>query len=141
MTSLSLTTSRRIDAPIETVFNAWLDAATLAKFMIPGEGMSVPSAEADGREGGRFSLVMKAGDQEIPHAGTYLTIDRYSKIVFTWESPFSVDGSTVTLNLSSTDDGATNIELTHVKFPDETSRDNHHQGWDAILAVLASIVE
>jgi uncharacterized protein YndB with AHSA1/START domain len=141
MTTLSLTTSRIINAPIETVFNAWLDPATLSKFMIPGDGMTVPSADADGKEGGRFSIVMRAGDQDIPHAGTYLTIERYSKIVFTWESPFSVDGSTVTLNLSSNDTGATEIELVHEKFPDETSRDNHHSGWDNILSALAGVVE
>lgn len=48
MTDLSLTVSRNISAPAETVFNAWLDPAMLAKFMAPGPGMTVPSADTNG---------------------------------------------------------------------------------------------
>ncbi len=135
MTELSLTTSRTINAPAERVFNAWLDPAMLARFMTPGPGMTVPKAEADPTEGGRFAIVMKAGDDEIPHAGTYLKINPHSQLVFTWESPFSVDGSTVTLDLSEVD-GGTEVTLTHVKFASEETRDNHLGGWGAILEAL-----
>lgn len=135
MTDLTLTTSRMINASPEAVFNAWLDPKMLVRFMIPGDGMSVPSAKADAREGGRFDLIMKAGEDEMPHGGEYKVIDPHSKIVFSWESPFSVDGSTVTLKLTPKD-GGTNLELTHVKFADEGSRDNHLGGWAGILAKL-----
>lgn len=139
MSDLSLTVSRVIDAPREAVFQAWLNPDMLARFMIPGDGMTVPSAEADAREGGRFSIVMQAGDNQIPHSGTYLTIDPHSKLVFTWESPFSADGSTVTIDLLPQGDG-TAITLTHVKFPDEESRANHEGGWGSILSKLAALV-
>lgn len=137
MTELSLTVSRQIAAPIESVFNAWLDPRMLARFMTPGAGMTVPKAEADPVEGGRFAIIMKAGENEIPHAGTYQEITRHSRLVFTWESPFSVDGSTVTLDFSGKD-GMTNVALTHVKFASEESRDNHKGGWSAILDALAA---
>ncbi len=139
MSELSLTTSRVIKAPAEKVFNAWLKAETLTKFMIPGEGMSPPRVESDGKEGGRFSITMIAGEQEIPHAGTYLTVTPFTKIVFTWESPFSVDGSTVTLDFKPVNDNETELTLTHVKFPNEESRDNHNAGWARILEVLGSV--
>lgn len=135
MTDLSLTLSRNINAPIEAVFNAWLDPEMIAKFMTPGEGMSVINASAEPHTGGRFALTMVAGENEIPHGGIYKVIDPHSKIVFTWESPFSVDGSTVTLNLSEKD-GGTDIELIHVKFADEEARNNHEGGWASILAAL-----
>lgn len=135
MTDLSLTVSRNIKAPIEAVFNAWLDPEMIAKFMTPGEGMSVINASAEPRTGGRFDLTMVAGENEIPHGGVYQIIDPHSQIVFTWESPFSVDGSKVTLNLSEAD-GGTDIELVHVKFADEEARDNHNGGWTMILAAL-----
>ena len=48
---LTLNVSRKIKAPVESVYNAWLNPEMLAKFMIAGEGMSVPRAEADPREG------------------------------------------------------------------------------------------
>ena len=138
MTELSLTTSRTIKAPAERVFNAWLDPKMLARFMRPAEGVTVSSAETDPREGGRFALVMNAGDKQIPHAGTYTLIKRHSRLVFTWESPHTVDGSTVTLDFTPVD-GGTLVKLHHVKFPSEESRDNHEGGWAKILAALAEV--
>jgi len=139
MTELSLNVSRTINAPAEALFNAWLDPDMLARFMLPGKGTTVPKAATDPVEGGRFDIMMKAGDQELPHAGTYKKIDRHSKIIFTWESPFSVDGSTVTLDFKPVD-GGTEVNLHHVKFPTEESRDNHEGGWKSILAKLDEAV-
>ena len=138
MTELSLTTSRTIKAPAERVFNAWLDPKMLARFMRPAEGVTVSSAETDPRDGGRFALVMNAGDKQIPHAGTYTLIKRHSRLVFTWESPHTVDGSTVTLDFTPVD-GGTLVKLHHVKFPSEESRDNHEGGWAKILAALDEV--
>ena len=135
MTDLSLTAARTISASRERVFNAWLDPEMLKRFMVPGPGMSTPKAATDPVEGGRFDLVMKAGDDEIPHAGTYLKIDPHSQLIFTWESPFSEEGSTVTLDLADVD-GGTEITLTHVKFVSEESRENHLGGWGGILGAL-----
>lgn len=135
MTELSLAVSRTISAPASQVFEAWLDPQMIAKFMRPMPEMPAPDVKNDPVEGGRFDILMKAGEDEIPHAGTYQEISRYSRLVFTWESPFSVDGSTVTLDFDEVD-GKTNVTLTHVKFPSEESRDNHNGGWTAILASL-----
>lgn len=135
MTDLTLTTERTIKAPQEAVFKAWLDPEMLRKFMRPGPGMTTPKAETDPKEGGRFDLVMMAGEDEIPHAGTYKVIDPHNKIVFTWESPFSADDSTVTLNFAAADSG-TRVTLTHVRFVSEESRDNHEGGWAKILEAL-----
>ncbi len=135
MSDLSLRIEREISAPVEAVYQAWLNPEMLAKFMIPGEGMTVPHAKANPIEGGRFDIIMAAGDQELPHGGEYKTLTPHSCIVFTWESPFSIEGSTVTLNLTPTPSG-TKIELIHVKFPDEESRSNHEGGWAMILAAL-----
>lgn len=140
MTELTVNTSKLINAPMEAVFEAWMDPELLSKFMIPGEGMSVSKAEADARQGGRFTIVMAAGDQEIPHGGTYLEVVPHSRLVFTWESPFSVEGSTVTLSLTPAENGATQLQLVHEKFADQQSRDNHDGGWQGILNKLAEVV-
>ncbi|MBV7379760.1 SRPBCC family protein [Maritimibacter dapengensis] len=139
MTDLSLTVDRIIKAPQERVFNAWLDPEMLARFIIPGPGMTVPHAASDAREGGRFEIVMKAGDDEIPHAGEYREIKPHERIVFTWESPFSVEDSTVTLTFDPVE-GGTRVTLTHVRFPDKESRDNHEGGWNAILEALDGVM-
>lgn len=139
-TELRLETARMIAADPETLFDAWLDPAMLARFMTPAPDMTVPEAESDAREGGRFLVVMRAGDQDMPHRGTYKTIDRPNRLAFTWESPFSsVEDSTVTIDFEPTE-GGTNVRLTHVRFPDEESRDNHKAGWGAILNALEAAV-
>ena len=139
MTDLTLNVSRTINATPEALFNAWLDPTMLAKFMAPGPDMTVPHAANDPVEGGRFDIIMKAGDQELPHAGTYKEINPHSRLVFTWESPMSVDGSTVTLTFDPVD-GGTKVNLHHVKFQDEEKRANHEGGWMAILGKLEAAV-
>ena len=135
MPELSLTVSRQINAPVEAVFNAWLSPEMMARFMTPGEGMSVEDAIADPVEGGSFSLNMIAGDKRLPHGGTYKVIKPHSTIVFSWNSPFSVDDTRVTLSFSAKD-GGTHVTLNHVKFADEETRDNHKGGWTKILESL-----
>ena len=136
MTDLTLTVERNIAASPAVVFAAWLDPALLARFMTPGPGMTVPRAETDPRVGGRFDIVMKAGDQEIPHWGVYSEITPNSRLSFTWQSPFSVDDSEVTIDFTPDGDG-THVRLAHVKFVDAASRDNHRGGWVSILDALA----
>jgi uncharacterized protein YndB with AHSA1/START domain len=140
MTDLTVKLTKVIDAPIGKVFDAWLDPKTLSRFILPMPGMEAPQVENEAREGGSFSILMKVGDEKVPHTGTYLEIDRPSKLVFTWESPASTDDSVVTLNFTETNDGKTNIELTHVRFIDEERRSNHEGGWSNILNRLSDVV-
>ncbi|MCV9999214.1 SRPBCC domain-containing protein [Pararhizobium sp. YC-54] len=137
MTELELTVNRKIAAPREKVFNAWLSPAMLAKFMAPPFGSSEPTkVKNDPVKGGRFSIVMVTPEKEIPHAGTYLEIDPHSHLSFTWESPYSLDDSVVTIDLAEVDAGTTEITLKQVKFKSEEARDGHEEGWTAILKLL-----
>lgn len=132
---LTLTARRIIKAPPEVVFEAWLDPATMSKFMSPRPDMHVREARADARVGGRF-LVMMVGDKDYPHEGTYREITRHSRLVFTWEAPWSAPGTYVDITFTPVPEG-TEIVLTHVKFLSQDSRDNHLQGWTGILGKLA----
>ena len=136
MNDLICKLSRVINAPIDKVFDAWLDPHLLARFMLPMPGMPQPKTEVDGRVGGRFTIHMDIGEKIIPHSGTYLELDRPNRLVFSWESPFSTDGSTVTLEFTALDKAKTRLELTHARFIDEETRDNHEIGWGNILAAL-----
>lgn len=136
MSELKLNVSKVIQAPIEKVFDAWLDPKMLAKIMQPMEGMSDAIVTNDASVGSKFSIVMIAGDNKMPHAGEYLEISRPNKLVFTWETSFSSDNSTVTIDFKAIGASSTQIDLTHVKFPDGEMRDNHLGGWTGILDAL-----
>jgi len=135
MTDLTLTIERTINASQEDLFNAWLNPDMLRKFMVPKSGMSVPHAANDPKKGGRFDIIMQAGDDKLPHAGTYKEIDPHKRIVFSWESPYSMDDSIVTLTFDPADTG-TLVTLHQVRFADEAARDSHRGGWGSILDAL-----
>ena len=140
MSKLELTVSKTIPAPRQRVFEAWLDPAVLARFMMPIPGMQAPHVECDPREGGNFLIVMKAGDKELPHRGEYREISRHDRLVFTWESEFATPGSSVTLTFEELGPSETKVTLHHVGFPSNDSRDNHQGGWTQILETLCRVV-
>jgi uncharacterized protein YndB with AHSA1/START domain len=138
MTDLSLRLQKHIAAPVQRVYDAWLDPEKLIHFMANCQGMALARAETDPRVGGRFLLVMRVGDKGVPHTGTYLELTPHSRIAFTWESEHStVEGSTVTLDLVP-DGNGTLLTLTHVRFANEANRDGHTVGWTTILEGLAT---
>ncbi|NOX93193.1 MAG: SRPBCC domain-containing protein [Gammaproteobacteria bacterium] len=141
MTDLMLSVTKIIHAPIERVFDAWLNPETLSQFILPMPGMPQPQTKTDACEGGNFTIIMQVGDEKIPHTGKYLEISRPNKLVFTWVSPFSTDGSTVTLKFGKLKENETTVELIHVKFIDEESRSNHEGGWGNILDKLNDVLD
>jgi uncharacterized protein YndB with AHSA1/START domain len=142
MTDLTVNIEKIIHAPIEKVFDAWLNPKMLSKFMKGLPDMADADVETDAREGGHFTIIMHLGDEKIQHTGTYVEISRPDKLVFTWVSRYSVvDNSTVTLNFTKIDDNKTNISLTHVKFIDEEARSGHEEGWSNVLDKLNEVMK
>ena len=133
---IQLTLTRTIPAPRKDVFEAWLSPDALTEFIRPMPEMSVPKVEVDAREGGAFLIVMKAGDEEMPHRGEYRTINRYDQLAFTWISPATIPGSLVTIDFVEKGPRETQVTLHHVGFPNEEMRANHEGGWTAILDTL-----
>lgn len=139
MSKISVDLDKVINAPIEVVFDAWLDPKTMASFMMPMEGMVEPLVEIDASVGGQFSIIMKLEGKRLLHSGKYLEIERYTRLVFTWDSPSSPKESIVTLEFTKIDEQKTNIRLTHVKFTDEENRKDHEGGWSGILNALTDL--
>jgi uncharacterized protein YndB with AHSA1/START domain len=140
MTDLIVKVNKIIHAPIEKVFDAWLNPKLLSLFMTPMPGMPESDVENDAREGGSFTIIMHVGDDKLPHTGKYLEINSPNKLVFSWASHRSVDDSTVTLTFTKIDDNKTNISLTQVKFIDEEARSDHEGGWGNILDKLNAVM-
>lgn len=138
MTDLRLTARRTIKAPQKQVFEAWLDPKMMARFMTPRPGMHVSEARSDARVGGRFFVGMVSDGKDLPHEGSYKEITPHSRLVFTWEAPWSAPGTYVEILFNEVKDG-TEVVLTQVKFTTEESRDNHLGGWTGILGKLEAV--
>jgi uncharacterized protein YndB with AHSA1/START domain len=139
MTDLTLNIEKIINAPIEKVFDAWLNPKMLSKIMRRPE-MPESDVENDPRQGGSFRIIMHKRGEDHPHTGKYLEISRPNKLVFTWASHHSLDDSTVTLNFTKIDDNKTKISLTQVRFIDEEARSGHEEGWGIILVNLNEVM-
>lgn len=88
-TPVSVRVIRRFRASAERVFDAWLDPATIGRWMF---GPAVRDEEVvrlavDPRPGGRFSFVVRRQGAETDHVGEYFAIDRPRRLVFSWASP------------------------------------------------------
>lgn len=57
------------DAPIETVWKAWTDPEKLKQWWGP-DNVTIPECEVDLRVGGKFYIVMEAGEGMGPYKGT-----------------------------------------------------------------------
>lgn len=138
---ITLNIRRSFKAPREKVFKAWTDPQALKKWWGP-EGFSTPSAEIDLRVGGKYRLGMKSPEGEVFYlSGIYREVKPPEKLVYTWnwEGPNMDIGETLVtvefLDLGS----ATEIILTHERFPTQKACDEHDKGWNSTLDRLAAI--
>ena len=120
----------------ERVFAAWLDPASLATWMRPGETTDA-IVEVDPRVGGRFRILMEQpeGGCGYEHRGEYLAIEPPSLLSFTWISAATdLRPTVVTVELHARD-GGTELVLTHRRLSSERV-DGHRWGWTDILRLL-----
>lgn len=129
-------------APREKVFRAWTEPEELKKWWGPA-GCILPFAQVDLRVGGQYRFGMQYPPADIFYlTGTYREIRPPEKLVFTWrwENPDMDKGeSLVTVEFRDLGD-ATEVVLTHQRFPDEAVAAQHNQGWASIFAELNQYV-
>jgi uncharacterized protein YndB with AHSA1/START domain len=120
----------------ERVFAAWLDPASLAIWMRPGDTTGA-IVEVDPRVGGRFRILMQQPTDSCgyEHQGEYLAIEPPSLLAFTWISAATdLRPTVVTVELYERD-GGTELVLTHRRLPPERV-DGHRRGWTDIVRLL-----
>ncbi|MEE8119015.1 MAG: SRPBCC domain-containing protein [Gammaproteobacteria bacterium] len=137
MTKTKLEIVRVFDAPVETVYRAWIDAEILKCWMGPGE-VSCKEASAEVRVGGSYRIHMQDPDCE-QHivTGVYSEIAVNSRLSFSWQWEGSESTTHVSVEFKPLDGGKTELTLRHSGFPDQVARDHHHQGWNGCLENLA----
>jgi len=134
----TVTVRRRIAAPAQQLFDAWLDPASLAEWMRPCSSATKRSdVKVDARVGGAFEIVMHVDSGPVRISGIYQTIEPPRRLVFTWNSVHAgPNDSLVTIELKP-DGKATEVVITHKRLP-EAVRAGHTEGWTRLLESLAN---
>ncbi len=134
-TNSTLVIKRTFHAPRERVFASWTRAEEL-KGWWGTEGHTVPNAEMDFREGGKFRVEMQTDEGESFYLnGAFLEINPPERLVFTfrWErGEWNYPETRVSVDFLDKGD-ETAILLTHEGFPDKNMRDEHQEGWGECL--------
>ena len=135
---ISLKVTKTINAPRAKVFAAWTQPELLHQWWGAHERFSAPIAEVDLKVGGKYRFGMLEPGKDAPYVSysVYQEIDEPEKLVFTWafekmpgdDADFVPAETLVTVEFIEKD-GATEVVVTHERFPDEHMRDEHQGGW------------
>ena len=135
--TIRLSVERRIAAPPEQVFDAWLDPKAAGRWLFATPDGTMERVEIEPRVGGRFVIAERRGDELAEHFGEYVEIDRPRRLVFTFATSVDETPTQVTVTLEP-DGEATRLTLVHemdAKWADYA--DQTRQGWTTILEGLA----
>jgi len=130
--TLAFTLERVIPAPVEQVFDAWLDPSTPGKLW-HGADKLVFDPKVDGMF---YVLLIRDGGRRIAHYGLFTRMDRPHTIQHTFVSP-NTRGleSMVTLTFREKA-GDTQLTLRHEGLPDDEAGRGHEKGWSYFLGLL-----
>ena len=138
----TLNLKRTFGAPREKVFQAWTDPNVLKQWFHGMDDQTTPIHEIDLKVGGEYRLGMQPPDGDTPYVayGTYQEVQPPEKLVYTWswegQDPLN---TLVTVEFRDVGD-ATEVELTHERFPNAEERDKHNEGWGGCLDQLGKLL-
>lgn len=140
---LNLEMRRVLGASPAAVFRALSQPQELIKWFGP-DGFTIPGAESDLREGGRYRIAMQPPQGDLFYLeGEFLEIDPPERLSYTfrWEDPDPEDRETVVrLALRDLGDASTELIFTQGDFTTERRRALHEGGWTQSLNKLEELV-
>ena len=104
--AIILRVERRMAAPPERVFDAWLDPARVGQWLFATPDGVMERIEVDPRVGGKFLIAERRGDVLAEHFGEYLEIDRPRRLVFTFAAMRDAGFTRVTVTIEPDGNGA-----------------------------------
>ncbi|MGQ0617415.1 MAG: SRPBCC family protein [Acidimicrobiia bacterium] len=133
------------DLPQTVVREVWVPAPAdvVWRFLATDDGWAAwwgPGSTIDARPGGAMAIAYPNGQTA---EGTVIAVDPGQAISFTWgfdrdPTPVPVDGSTVFLTLTATEEGTT-VRLVH-RLADEDAANQHVAGWRYQLGLFRAAV-
>jgi uncharacterized protein YndB with AHSA1/START domain len=131
--------ARRIAASPEQVFDAWLDPASLGRWLFATPGGRMERVEVDARVGGRFEIDERRGDEIARHWGTYVEIERPRRLAFDFGTSFEATPTRIIVTIEPDGDGS-RLTLRHEGVWTDWE-DRTRQGWTMIVEGLATTLE
>ncbi len=93
-----LSVAAEFEASLEKVFEAWSQAEAFQAWWVPKSApITLLRCRMDVRTGGTYSLLFRAGDQEMEFFGRYLEVQPNERIVWTNEEAGVDQGSVTTV--------------------------------------------
>ena len=138
-----------LDAPIEKVFDAWIDPLYMQQWYSP-ENMTTPHAEIDLRIGGSYSVTMRYKDPSSSDGmtvrGVYKEIQKPTKLRFSWQWDGQEDITEVTVLLRAISERETELTLIHAGFKDKFyekgfTKADHSGGWTSAFNKLEAFLK
>lgn len=122
---------RRMPAPREVVYEAWIDPEGFREWMCPGDVISA-EAQLDVRVGGSLRIVMRSKDKVHEHVGTYQVVDPPAKLVFTWSGLENSSEITLVTAEFLAHGKESELVITHEGFPQSDVAGRYEMGWGTI---------
>jgi two-component system cell cycle response regulator DivK len=140
--SAEVKVTRRIAAPAEAAFDAWLDPETAGRWLFATPGGERVRVAIDPHVGGRFEIIERRDGEDVLHTGVYEEIDRPERLAFTLQVPrYSANSERVSIDVAPAVGGC-EIRLTQsVSEGAPASPDRIERGWRTVLAALAATIE
>jgi len=135
----ALRITRTFNAPLERVYQAFIEPGDLEKWFGP-DGVNCVVHEIDPRPGGKYSFTMRnENGEEHPLSGVFQEVIANEKLVYTWTwASGTLEGVETRVTLDFADkDGGTELTLTHELLPTETAVKMHNVGWSGSFNCLA----
>jgi uncharacterized protein YndB with AHSA1/START domain len=131
----SLTLTRRINAPPEKIYAAWIQPENLIRWFGPAMvKQETVRADIDARIGGRYHISFD-NDRGEHHevGGSYRDMVPYSRLVFSWAWHSTPERESQVTVLLKPDGAGTLLTLHHEQLFDAAARDAHEHGWIGTL--------
>lgn len=137
--------TRRIAAPRERVFQAFVDPELLVQWQFPARSVRLEVAFFDARPGGAYRFRFHNDDGSVDAVGgSFIELAPPKRLAFTWTwDTTDRDGGVETrVSVDLMPDGSgTLLTVTHERLPTANACRRHEQGWTGALGHLAELVE
>lgn len=132
MKLIDVTVTRAIPAPVDEVYNVWMDPNSPGGPWF-GAARLILNPVVDGL----YYLAVGYEGKTWPHYGRFLRINGPHEVAYTWMSEGTRGAeSEVTVTFEKRGD-QTQVTLKHTGLPDDEMGRRHEEGWTSVLSTLS----